>query len=139
VSKASVMKTTDYNCQACGACCVSPNGAEAGYVGLGAGDARRIRRLGLPLVRHRGELLLGTVPYPGEGGERCCVALAGTVGESCACSIYADRPQACRQFQPGGLQCRVARHDAGLDEEPAELSACLATLKEPQRKTTYGD
>ena len=31
-----------------------------------------------------------------------------------ACSIYADRPQACRDFEAGGRHCLDARRRVGL-------------------------
>jgi Fe-S-cluster containining protein len=109
-----------YDCQTCGACCISDPGARAGYVGLDTDDQHRMLQLGLPLVKSGGRMELGTVPYDGPGGERVCVAFAGTVGESCRCTIREDQPKACRSFVVGGLLCRLARHQAGLGPEPEE-------------------
>ncbi|CAB4136122.1 Putative zinc- or iron-chelating domain containing protein [uncultured Caudovirales phage] len=38
-----------------------------------------------------------------------CAALSGVVGESVSCTIYENRPQACRQFKAGSLLCLEAR------------------------------
>jgi Fe-S-cluster containining protein len=38
-----------------------------------------------------------------------CVALQGIVGNCVSCSIYLDRPYACRQFKPNGDLCIEAR------------------------------
>jgi Fe-S-cluster containining protein len=38
-----------------------------------------------------------------------CVALRGEVGRAAGCTIYENRPQACRNFEPGGMLCLEAR------------------------------
>jgi putative zinc- or iron-chelating protein len=55
-------------------------------------------------------------------GDRCAALLVERDGSSeggvarhrYACSIYADRPQACRDFQAGGRHCLDARRRVGL-------------------------
>jgi Fe-S-cluster containining protein len=99
----------EYDCQACGACCSTSPG-ELDYV----------------LVRH-GELdeLLEHVPdyyvrtdqdgihalrtCPTDQGLTTCVALEGEVGEEVSCTIYENRPRACRNFQAGSMACEMAR------------------------------
>jgi Fe-S-cluster containining protein len=104
----------EYDCQTCGACCLDFF-RTSGYIQLTNGEAARMRRLGLPVVREFGQLELGTKPHEGgEPGETCCVAFVGRVGESCACAIHADRPGACRRFQAGSEMCKCARSEAGL-------------------------
>jgi Fe-S-cluster containining protein len=49
-----------------------------------------------------------------DGGRRVCVALDGAPGECCACTVYADRPEACRRYEVGGTLCRSARQWLGL-------------------------
>jgi Fe-S-cluster containining protein len=118
--------TTDgYDCQACGACCLSCHGDRGGYVALTAAEAEAAGRLGLPVVGWGEGALLGTVPHAGRGGGRACAAFAGTVGGRCACSVYAERPAACRLFATGSLACRLARHAAGLGALPEEVRAYL--------------
>jgi uncharacterized protein len=106
----------EYDCQECGACCVqqgAPDGAC--YVYLDREEARRMRRLGLTVVRAAlGESFLGCRSYGGAGGRPTCVAFQGVVGGSCGCSVYADRPGVCRQFEVGEALCREARRRAGL-------------------------
>lgn len=43
-----------------------------------------------------------------------CAALTGSVGTSVGCSIYEDRPAACRAFTAGSPLCLEARAAAGL-------------------------
>jgi Fe-S-cluster containining protein len=38
-----------------------------------------------------------------------CVALQGVVGNCVSCSIYLDRPDACRHFRPNSELCLEAR------------------------------
>jgi hypothetical protein len=85
-----------------------------GYIALESDEPRRLRRLGLPVIEWKGQLLLGTRPHDGPGGDRVCVAFAGEVGGPCACAIHPERPRECRRFQAGSLGCRLARREAGL-------------------------
>jgi uncharacterized protein len=43
-----------------------------------------------------------------------CVALEGTVGAKVDCTIYAQRPEPCRELQPGEEKCNKARQLHGL-------------------------
>jgi Fe-S-cluster containining protein len=49
-----------------------------------------------------------------------CIALAGEVGTAVTCTIYANRPEACREFAPltiighGDAACNEARRRCGL-------------------------
>jgi Fe-S-cluster containining protein len=53
-----------------------------------------------------------------------CIALEGSVGEAVYCSIYAYRPEACREFAPlsfigkGDESCNSARRHCGLPPLP---------------------
>jgi Fe-S-cluster containining protein len=103
-----------YDCQQCGACCVDyldPFGA-AGYVQLNPDEPESLRRLGLPIVEIDGREFLGTVEH--ECGGSVCVAFAGSVGQQCGCSIYEQRPDRCRRYEVGSVQCRAARFQSGL-------------------------
>lgn len=111
-------------CLACGACCaalrVSFHHAElasqGGAVpdGMTAADGPRSCRM------------LGTDQAPPR-----CVALRGSVGETVRCSIYAERPGPCRDFQPHGLYgvpnpgCNDARARHGLP--PIDLATAAVT------------
>jgi len=88
-----------YDCQACGACCV-----EAGSVILIQSDQ------GIPahlLSRHK----TGQMEVSKYMGGRC-KALEGVIGSCVSCSIYENRPQVCKQFEPGSPGCEEARSGA---------------------------
>lgn len=50
------------------------------------------------------------VPDPGYGGRRC-IALDPV---SDRCTIYGDRPNACREFKEGGQMCKYIRNEVGI-------------------------
>jgi Fe-S-cluster containining protein len=100
-----------YDCQQCGACCADFTGTH-GYARLARGEAARLRRLGLSVVREPGESFLGT--RADADGRDVCAAFAGALGGPCSCSVYTARPAVCRSFEAGGAACREARRRAGL-------------------------
>jgi len=85
-----------FDCQSCGACCaykwswpiLRRDRSDA------AGIPSQMVRADLPLMRTEGSR---------------CVALEGVVGQRVGCSIYGERPTACRNFQPGSALCLEAR------------------------------
>jgi hypothetical protein len=89
-------------CQACGACCA--HSAEWPRFSLESEAA--LSRIPAALIDASGS------------GMRCagnrCAALAGSVGVSTACTIYAVRPEVCRTCEPGDAECGIARRGAGL-------------------------
>ena len=60
-------------------------------------------------------------------GDRCA-GLAGTVGVDVTCTLYARRPQPCRDCQAGSVPCEVARRAHGLpvDEVRSPLDDLFA-------------
>ena len=107
---------TKYDCQSCGACCVQfgPHDGNA-YVYLDRQEARQMRSLGLPVIEQSmGSSWLTAEAHEGSGGRVACVAFIGRLGDSCGCSIYADRPGICRTFEVGEQLCKEAREQAGL-------------------------
>jgi Fe-S-cluster containining protein len=103
-----------YDCQQCGACCTNhDHDHTGGYVWLTTDESKRMKRLGLTVVRAGGSSLLGTRAREGASNPSC-VALRGRVGAPCRCAIYPSRPLNCRQFEVGGSLCQAARHRAGL-------------------------
>lgn len=74
-----------------------------------------------------------------QGAGPRCVALAGTVGESVCCTIYEQRPGACRNVLPGDEKCERARARHGLPplfvewplvaETPPEVCPALPTVE----------
>lgn len=108
-----------YDCLTCGSCCHSQSPGR-GYVLLSDADHDRMRRLNLPVITSPVQdsdppetvHLLGT--KLDANGCKVCVAFTGVAGGVNACSIYADRPGACRGFELGGFFCQEARKRFGL-------------------------
>lgn len=100
---ARVQRTPDsgFDCAACGACC-----REAfDVVELDAAD---------PFVELHGELCVareGRVELRRPGGR--CRALSVVQGQH-RCTVYATRPQTCRDFSRGSVNCLEARAKVGL-------------------------
>src|SRR4051794_26704114 len=107
-----------YDCLTCGACCASESPGEA-YVRLTDADLVRLRDTSLPILRYEEQdsdpvefsHSLGTKFDP--NGRRACVGLTGCAGGKNACSVYEQRPAACRRFEVGGYFCRQARQRFG--------------------------
>jgi uncharacterized protein len=111
---------TEYDCQACGACCAAldPQAGD-GHAPLSRDEARGLRALGLPVVKSPfGGRWLGTEPHDGAGGRPACVAFQGELGGTCRCSVYEARPSACRAFESGDRLCLEARELAGMPTWP---------------------
>lgn len=92
----------ELDCQACGACC------RAAYdcVQVSPRDPVRKKHPGLVVLR-------GPFLEVRRNGDRCA-ALVGGTPEPFACTIYDDRPRACRDFERTGTHCLVARRRLGL-------------------------
>jgi Fe-S-cluster containining protein len=89
-----------FDCVTCGACCAY---SESWPVFIGTGDAE-----GIPdelIDSEHGRMLCH--------GNRCA-ALAGELGNRAQCSVYANRPLVCREFQPGSEDCVMVRRSFGL-------------------------
>ena len=98
-------------CQSCGACCASfrvdfhPAELAGGAFAWGQGVPLALTvPVTASIVR-----LCGT-----DSVEPRCVALAGTIGQAVACTIYADRPSPCREFDIEHAACNRARQRHGL-------------------------
>jgi Fe-S-cluster containining protein len=89
-------------CNTCGACCSH----SAEWPRFTCEDDAALDRLPQDLVN------------ASLSGMRCigarCSALVGTVGIATSCSIYAIRPDVCRECQPGDDACAIARAARGL-------------------------
>jgi hypothetical protein len=89
-----------------------------GYVPLEAADVARLGRHRLPIVDVPSAA--SRVPYlatrVGSSGRPVCVALEGEPGGACACTVYEDRPEACRRYEVGGALCRSARLLLGIGD-----------------------
>ncbi|TQK10631.1 YkgJ family cysteine cluster protein [Herbaspirillum sp. SJZ107] len=92
-------------CLACGACCmsfrVSFYWAEAEARGLPAALTEQLGPFHACMA--------GT-----NSRQPRCAALHGAVGGPVACSVYLQRPEPCREVQPGDDKCIRARSRHGL-------------------------
>ena len=109
---------SDFDCQSCGACCVSPYSGNA-YVALNDEDVSRLTSARLPVMLQRqGGDLPQFLPRLGTklsaSAMNVCAAFEGDAGSACCCSIYEGRPSVCRQFEAGGKACREARRLVGI-------------------------
>jgi uncharacterized protein len=89
-----------FDCLACGACCAY---SESWPAFIGDGDSA-----GIPddlIDFDHGRMLCH--------GQRCA-ALRGTLGIDSHCSVYANRPLVCREFQAGSDDCIMVRHSFDL-------------------------
>lgn len=98
-------------CQSCGACCASfrvdfhPAELAGGAFAWGQGvPVAMTVPVTAGIVR-----MVGT-----DTAEPRCAALFGVVGEGGACSIYAERPSPCREFDIEHAACNRARQRHGL-------------------------
>lgn len=109
----------DFDCRTCGACCLDGRGPgrEIGetWIGVTARDAQR-----LPTDKYTAACAV--VDYDvytmraqrlkildGDEERTGCAALEGRPGRAVTCSVYEDRPEVCRAFEAGSIQCRDAR------------------------------
>ena len=99
-------------CVQCGACCstyrVSFYWAEAQELGLPDASVQK-------LTPHLACMAGTNSPQPR------CHALSGEVGSLVTCSLYEQRPSACRELQPGEDKCNRARARHGLPALDAQL------------------
>lgn len=96
--------TPGLDCQTCGVCCRG----RPGTVLVEPRDLARWKRHGrddLAQALAPGHFSCPALPTDSDG--RC--RYQGTEANRHDCSIYALRPQACRDFEPGGPQCLAAR------------------------------
>ena len=106
-----------FDCRTCGACCCNTdeNRAErfVDYVEVTPRSAlsrhpRLLRKL--TVLNAEGERHLKL-----RGAEQRCAALEGKLGVRVSCTIYALRPAACRDVQPGSRECRRDRRERGIE------------------------
>lgn len=110
------VKITGADCRSCGACCVaSGDGGDVlahGYADMTPEDVARqsphVRRQ-LHTLLIGSETRFSTSAKQLASGAVGCQYLRGTPGERCSCSIYATRPDVCRNFPVGGSTCKQAR------------------------------
>jgi len=110
----------DLDCRRCGACCIS-DWDEPSYVAMHPNEVDRLSEWKQKhWVHYEQHDDARTFPAlrtkENKQGHIVCIAFRGSVGKQCSCSIYEDRPRACRRFKAGGMSCREAREAAGLEE-----------------------
>lgn len=93
---------TDADCQNCGACCAY----SSAWPRFSTEDEADLALLPPSLVSAD---LAGMAC----NGSRCA-ALSGDVGRATSCAVYAIRPVVCRECEPGGDDCLMARRAYGL-------------------------
>ncbi|MBK8262484.1 MAG: YkgJ family cysteine cluster protein [Nannocystis sp.] len=114
---------TQAECMRCGACCQNPpqNRAEGflTYIEVSPRDAILKQPA---LVRRFVVAGEDGAPHLRLDADGRCLALRGRIGGHVKCSIYAERPTACRRVQPDSAECRRARAAFAMDppEEDAE-------------------
>jgi len=95
-------------CQRCGACCRTLL-VECDY-----DDCVREPRLLKPSTNPHGLSLADL-----EGGEKCIkLWRCRFLGPDNLCTIYATRPQECRDFEPGNPKCLEAREECHTGDMP---------------------
>ncbi len=62
-----------------------------------------------------------------------CISLSGTIGEKVGCTIYENRPSACRKFEAGSDRCHSLRRLSGLEEALNPIESILAIQKLHQK------
>lgn len=110
-----------YDCQACGACCVSLETESDGIATVTDEDLARMspRTRRLHVLQENGRSpetktkMLAQRSGLAAGLRVCaCSAFSGNLFVKTSCSIYEERPAVCRTFEPGSVRCRRAREFA---------------------------
>ena len=109
---AAMTPTAQLDCQACGACCHGDDG----WVHVDAADDARVEASPalarhVVLTRHGGYVKRSLRMIDG-----ACSAL-GRTSAGVTCTVYADRPQVCRDLEAGTDACRTARRKVGFDAD----------------------
>lgn len=90
--------TTDFDCQACGACCSKL------AVDVDPFDE-------VPVHLTKDDRIVGPIMRERKGQ---CICLKGQIGVKVRCSIYENRPTVCRVFRPGNNMCLTVRSERGI-------------------------
>lgn len=102
------------DCQACGACCVS-HADEGTLADVSNTDRARMssRTIRLHVLNESTKTTWKhQAGGPLRGMKACvCTALVGSLLRRVRCSIYAERPDVCREFEPGSQRCQSARDE----------------------------
>jgi Fe-S-cluster containining protein len=71
--------------------------------------------------------IMRIMPRDAENGH--CVNLDGEIGKKVGCSVYGDRPAACRDFEAGSDRCREYRRMYGIEPQLSENEAAAFSAK----------
>ena len=108
------MKTA-YDCQSCGACCMTPYYEDPTYIQMEPKEydvlPRHRRRLAV-LNRQWNHYDVKT--KRDRDGNTVCAFLVGRIGTKVRCGIYADRPRICSAFKAGSDECKGSRQELSL-------------------------
>lgn len=105
----------EYNCKACGACCVADKPTD--FVAVTALDRRRLptKYQNKVVDNDIDKTTLYKLPNKRSGVYTTCTALKGKVGKSVMCDVYHVRPNHCRYaITKGDAECEAARKRLGL-------------------------
>ncbi len=109
---------TPGSCTACGACCY---GDGPRYIRVSGADYERLGEAASRVTQ-----FLGNRCYMILAGRRCAALSHDVEAHTCACTIYAVRPEACRCLERGSPECSAViereRHRAS-PLEPATSDA----------------
>jgi Fe-S-cluster containining protein len=89
------------NCQSCGACCLS---GAARYIRVTGNDYDRLGERAEDLVH-----FIGNQAFMRMAAYRCVALEFDANCSKFACSVYAQRPAACRELESGSSACRGER------------------------------
>lgn len=104
------------DCRTCGACCASPERETPSIVDLEPQDLARMSRrtVRLHVVREHIQTAWKDQRAGPFAGHRVCAcsALRGSIMSRVSCRIYEERPDVCREFEPGSKRCLDAMREA---------------------------
>jgi uncharacterized protein len=110
-----------FDCQACGACChqfdvlLAPAEEDAFEANPHLRGLTVLHRLSSGM-----ELRFMKRAGDASSSEGRCAALGGELG-ACTCTIYAQRPHLCAEFEAGSDECIKARKKMGFAAPPEPL------------------
>ena len=110
------------NCISCGACCVF------GLIPINRREPEPLRNY-VELTLDNADVVVERALRRDQEDGRCA-HLFGKIGAEIGCDVYPDRPQVCRDFEPGSDRCFGYRRMYGIDPplDDEELAEALSKL-----------
>ena len=117
------------DCQECGVCCFLP-----AFIGVTKAECERVSDVVEVTVDLSDDLVIERYLRKDEITGRCS-HLDGEMGAAVKCSIYADRPAVCRQFEAGSDKCHEFRRMCGLEPQLTkdEAAAAMSLINSKRR------